>query len=203
MASLQIKGKLIFPPGLWGLTKPVAGASIKLTDLDIPGRNNDVIWQGTSDQNGNYQGTTSEWRDTITVTPSTPFTPAITVPDPTDLMLLQVTVTQNTPQGQKSITLPFTYLGSNIPSPPIMVNWAPPDPVIVVNGSACYTPQDVKNRTTSAADSGQKITIQVYGQDALMLQPLTLPHAQLRNWIKQTYGNNVNGFLDGVPIPTR
>src|SRR6187399_3204649 len=104
MASLQIKGKLIFPPGLWGLTKPVAGASIKLTDLDIPGRNNDVIWQGTSDQNGNYQGTTSEWRDTITVTPSTPFTPAITVPDPTDLMLLQVTVTQNTPQGQKSIT---------------------------------------------------------------------------------------------------
>lgn len=202
MGSLSIKGKIFHPPGLWGLNKPVAGASIKIEDLDLPGRQNDVIWQGSTDSNGNFQGTTSDWQDRITVTPATHFTPAITIADPTDIMLLQITISQNTPTGTKQITAPFVWLGNNLPSPPMLVTWGPPDAVVKINGHECYTRQDIESNTTTAINSGSPLTIQVYGPDALLLQPLTLPTDQLRNWIKQRYSGSVNGLLDGIPFPT-
>ncbi len=65
MAKLKLKGKVTYPPGPWGNNKPVKGAKIKITDIDAPGRTNDVIWEGTTENDGVFQGTSKEWQDRI------------------------------------------------------------------------------------------------------------------------------------------
>ena len=202
MAKLKLNSTLVPPAGFWGVNRPVKNATVKIIDLDAPGRHNDIIWQGTTDANGAFQGESSDWKDTITLTPAIPGTPispgipAITGPDPTDILMLQIVVSQATANGNKQATLPFAYLGDNLPTPPVTVTWAPSEPAVKVNGVTCNTPDETLQRVrTSAQQQDAKITIDVYGPDAVALGPLALPLTQLRQWIQQQRPL-ASGFVD-------
>jgi hypothetical protein len=204
MARLKLNGKVMHPPGFWGTNKPVKGAQVKITDIDLPGRVDDVIWQGITDNNGIFQGEAAEWQDQLQVSPAlpaTPLTPAVPAkyaPDLTDLLVLTITVIQNTPAGQKQMTAPFPFAGDNV-QVPVLVTWAPPDPVVKVNGNSCYTAQDVRLRVQEAMNANQPISIQVYGPDANTLIPLTQPTDQLKQWIIQQRQQMVGAFEIIVP----
>lgn len=202
MAKLKLKGNVVHPAGFWGINRPVKGASVEIVDIDAPGRTNDVIWKGTTNASGAFQGESSEWKDTIILTPAVPGTPfspgipAVTGSDPADVLMLQIIVSQSTPAGQKQVTLPFAFLGDNVAGPPIVVTWAPLDPVVKVNGAPCYSPNDVQSNVKSAIDTNaSSISIDVYGPDANTLIPLTQPPAQLKQWILQQRGQ-VQGLVD-------
>ncbi|MFN0103368.1 MAG: hypothetical protein ACKV2U_14925 [Bryobacteraceae bacterium] len=126
MAKLKLKGKLTHPPGPWGSNRPVAGAKIRIIDIDAPGRTDDLIWDGTTDNGGVFQGTSKDWRDQIQLTPGVPatlVTPGIGPtygPDPTDAMVLKIEITQ----GSNKITAPFVFAGDEV-QVPLFVTWGP------------------------------------------------------------------------------
>ena len=132
MATLQLKGKVLHMPGSWGQAVPVSGASIKVIDIDKPGQgsSDDVIWTGTTDSNGNFQGQSSEWQDRkkITIpgyfkgTPPKWIPPHDEwVPDLTDIISLKAEITHGTHQ----VSLPLMYINDGTPSPPLVVPWGP------------------------------------------------------------------------------
>jgi hypothetical protein len=126
MSKLKLKGRIMYPPGPWGATKPVAGAKIRITDIDLPGRTDDVIWQGKTDAAGAFAGTSTEWQDRVRLTPAiratriTPAVPATYGPDPSDLMLLNIEIAE----GEHKLKAPFVFAGNNV-LVPMFVNWTP------------------------------------------------------------------------------
>jgi len=188
MAQLQLKGKVFYMPGTWGPAVPVQGATVKIIDIDQPGKGDDQIWTGTTDANGNFQGTSSEWQDSTTNRLWVPdwrggHWETFTVPDITDILVLQARVSQ----GGHETVLPFVFIGNNIESPPLIVAWGPPPRVLgKVNGVECtsVTAMNDKLKTAIQANS-TPITIEVYGLEATALRPLAQAPDQLRTWVRQ------------------
>lgn len=191
MGNLKVKGRIIYPPGFWGINKPVVGAQVTIQDIDAPGRSNETIWQGSTNSQGGFQGTTSDWQDQILIgyrpVPGSlpPRLQPIYGPDLTDVPVLTITIEQKTPTGNKQITLPFPFLGDDKEGPPILVTWAPPDPVVKVNDNPCYTREEVSNKVREAIDQNKPINLKVYGAEAEALKPLTYADDQLRDWISR------------------
>jgi hypothetical protein len=195
MAQLKLKGKVQHLPGSWGAALPVAGATVKVIDVDLPGRQNDTIWTGVTNAAGEFSGTSADWQDKESVQVWVPtgfsgFPPQATghwqtktVVDPTDVLSLTVTVSQ----GGQSATLPFAFLGDNVSST-VVAPWGPPPIAIVgkVNGQGCATHQELSARLKTAVEAGASpITVEVYGADLQPLLALGQPPAQLRAWVQQ------------------
>ncbi len=78
MSKLQLNGKVLYMPGTWGVALPAQNVHVYIVDIDQPGKGDDRIWSGTTDSSGCFQGTSSEWQDSITTTITGP---SIWVPD--------------------------------------------------------------------------------------------------------------------------
>lgn len=126
MAHISLQGKVFYMPGPWGMAVPATGVSLSVFDKDI-GNADDLIWSGSTDAKGAYQGTSSDWRDSRTVSKSTPLgTVSTTVADLSDVMALYVTVKQRIANRDFDITLPYVLPPLGLPAPPIVLSWGPP-----------------------------------------------------------------------------
>lgn len=168
-------------PGPYGTNVPVAGATVQIYDIDKGGDGNDLLWQGTTNASGDFVGESREWIDTNTVSIQPPFGPSITQHVP-DVLSLVAKIRQ----GSREATIPFAFLGNNVVSP-IIVPWAHVPAVVgKVNGVACSTPQELQTRAKAAIDAGTSpIRVEVFGPDAVALNPLAQPADQLRAWVRQ------------------
>ena len=118
MAKLKLRGRVVHMPGYWGDELPVAGAKVRIVDVDQPGKGDDVIWSGTTGGSGEFQGTSKEWQDSLTLR----FPSRIRIPDPTDVLMLQAHITH----AGRETRLPFTYVSDREISPDLVVPWGPP-----------------------------------------------------------------------------
>ena len=176
MAKLKLKGNLMYPPGPWGTNKPVKGAQIKITDIDAPGRTDDVIWTGTTNNDGVFQGTSKEWQDRIQLTPGIPAT-AITSavrptygPDPADVLILKIEIAQ----GQNKIMAPFVFAGDNV-QVPIYVTWGPPaNNRGTLNGVNFTDFNQLINKVVSTIEQKDPIDLRLYGDWSTAATPLVL-----------------------------
>jgi hypothetical protein len=168
MPSISIAGRLIHAPGPGGTQVPVSGAAIRIYDIDAPGRGDDLIWEGRTDAQGRFSGTSADWQDSIKV--MTPLGPR-TLADASDVLLLKMEVRQ----GAQAVTIsPFI---ANAPVP-VVVPWQQPaDSVLVavVNDKVVTgaKPDMLYEHVKDLAESGApRIRIVCYGDWARPLEPL-------------------------------
>lgn len=122
MPSISIAGRLVHAPGPGGAQVPVSGADIRIYDIDAPGRGDDLIWEGRTNAQGQFSGTSANWQDSVKV--MTPFGPK-TVADASDILLLKMEVKQ----GPNAVTIsPFV---TNAPVP-VVVPWPQPAGAILL-----------------------------------------------------------------------
>jgi hypothetical protein len=174
MARLKIKGKLQYIPGPWGMNEPVKGATVTIVDKD-PGGTDDVILTRTTNSLGKFGGTSREWQDTKRVRYWAPLPPpgrwrSKTVPDPADVMLLEIQVRE----GDRRFSGPFVFLGDNV-EVPVVVPWGkePPEAsaTIKVNGVACTDGNDLQKKARAAFENGSPtVRIEIRGPEALPFQ---------------------------------
>lgn len=140
MSTIRIAGLVQYPPGPWGVARPAGDVALAIVDEDV-GNAADTIWSGSTNAQGQYAGTTRDWRDTRSVTVSTPMGPRTTqVADATDMMLLKATVSQRVGPRTHSLTVPFVPAPAGLPQPPIVLGWGPPGQTsVTVNGVAANT----------------------------------------------------------------
>lgn len=194
MSNLKLKCRVVHVPGVWGASVPVVGAKVEITDVDAPGRGNDIILTTTTDTNGKFEGTSSEWQDTIKVripapTFKNPFrTKEIEKPDITDVLMLNARIKYECPgSSPKETILPYTYINDNIESPPLVVPWGPCRGRLIakINGNECNSYDEMANQLKGAIDRGENpIKIRVFGTDAEMLKILARPKDELARWLK-------------------
>ncbi|MCB9156329.1 MAG: hypothetical protein H6645_04345 [Caldilineaceae bacterium] len=174
MSRLDIKAKLQYPPGPWGMDKPVKGATVKIIDKDIGG-GDDVILTRATNALGKFAGKSKEWQDTKQVKYWVPLPfpgrwQTKRIPDPTDILLLEIDIEDGEQHGR----LPFVPLGNNI-EVPIVVPWIPPDTLtatIKVNGVACDDGFDLQKKARAAFESGTPtVKIEIRGPESLPFQP--------------------------------
>jgi hypothetical protein len=195
MANLQLKGKVIYMPGSWGTNVPAANVSVSVIDVDAPSRGDDLIWTGLTDGNGNFQGTSNEWQDTLTTSkwvfdgfkgfppiPTGHWETSSTL-DVSDILALQARIKD----GARETALPFVYINDSTSSPPLVLPWGPPLRILgKVNNVDCTTPLQLNRAIKAAADSNtSNITIEIYGPDANLLAPLTQSKQQAEEWVRQ------------------
>jgi predicted acylesterase/phospholipase RssA len=133
MPSLNISGRVIHGIFVGTVAPPCAGATVQVYDRDQGGNGDDLIWTGTTNANGEFSGTTSEWMDLNTVRIGFSSLP---VPD---VLLLKAVVTQQmfpTGTNRQEFQFPQAVLPST--SSPLVVPWASPTPVTPPVGF--YTP---------------------------------------------------------------
>lgn len=200
MSSIRARGVVYYPPGPWGLKVPVIGATVEIVDRDLPGRGDDTIWRGTTNANGEFDGQTSDWQDTITIRVLEPLPPPPhwvdrRVPDPSDVRALVAKITK----GADSITLPFPYVADDAPPIPLVLLppiTSPPDMVVAnVNGvdilinnqGAIY--EEIKNLLEAGTP---EIKIRVYGPFAKALEPILQSREDLRRWVLEHLGLPIN-----------
>ncbi|MBD2545157.1 hypothetical protein [Planktothricoides raciborskii] len=207
MASIRVRGTVYYPPGPWGLKVPVSGATVEIIDLDLPGRGDDLLWKGTTDANGAFDGQTTDWQDTITtqiwvidrVFPPPPqgHWKELRIPDPSDIRLLVAKITKDS----YSLTLPFPYVMDDAPPiPMVLLPPIAPPPVVVanVNGvdisinnqAAIY--EQIKNLVEARTP---EINVQVYGPFATALEPILQSRDDLRRWVLERQGISTNSFV--------
>ncbi len=189
-------------PGPWGTNVPVQSVDVKIVDIDAPGKKDDTILAAKTNNNGLFDGTTSDWQDTVsnkitvTVPSSNPFQPprletrTVTAADVTDVMVLRATVSQTIGGNIKTVTLPFIYINDNTESPPLIVPWGPPPkPIGKINNTEVNTPEEMFTKTSSLIDSGANpITIEIYAPYSDMLQSLDKSRTDLAKWMMQRLG---------------
>lgn len=199
MSKLKLKGKVIYPPGPWGINKPVKGAKITITDLDAPGRANDVIWEGTTDEHGVFQGTSKEWQDRIRLTPGIPGTaispavPATYGPDPSDVLVLKIDIAE----GQFKISGPFPFAGDNV-QVPIYVTWGPTaDNRGTVNGVDFTDFSQLINRLIATVEKKDPIELRLYGDWSVAATPIVeLLKKSPLDRIKQSFPSSRTGSIE-------
>ncbi|HWO23404.1 MAG TPA: hypothetical protein VNO30_31905 [Kofleriaceae bacterium] len=191
MSTFDFKGKIFHIPGPWGLKIPATGTAVTITDVDAPGRGDDTLWNGTTNHDGEYKGTASEWQDKIKLwVPPHPvggFPPRWEpgywkeVPDPLDVLVLKARVKQ----GTNDATLPLII--NNGACSDLIVPWAPPPRLLgKVNGKEITAPDELTREIKAAVNTGAgQIRIEVYGPETALLMPLTGSRAQREGWLKQ------------------
>lgn len=155
MAQLDVRGRIQYAPGPWGLALPAAGVNISLTDKDV-GSADDTIWTGVTNSNGEFSGRTSDWRDTKTITVSGPTgTYQQNVADASDVMSLQAKVKQRVDSLSYEMLAPFIPAPPGMPQPPIVLNWGPPGRAkVTVNGFRAISPNQFAALLQSTFGSG-------------------------------------------------
>lgn len=213
MSRLRLRGSVVHMPGAWGPLVPAAGAHVKIVDVDVGGNPSDEIWSGTTGPDGSFRGESSEWQDQkkmivpVRPTLANPF-PRVEerwVADPTDALVLQARLSQQTPQGNRETTVPFVFLGDDVPSPPVVVNWGPPAVVIArVNGAECRNPEEFARKMKAAVDAGgQRVEFEIYGASAATLRAqLDRPANELQAWIRQRLGLPPTTMSAVAELPT-
>lgn len=158
MAQLNIRGQVQYAPGPWGIARPAGGVALAIVDEDV-GNASDTIWTGTTSAQGQYAGTTRDWRDTRSVTSSTPVGQrTIEVADAADLMLLKATATQRMGPRAHSLTVPFVPAPAGLPQPPIVLGWGPSGQTVVkVNGVSANTLSQVAQLVQSVFAVGSAV----------------------------------------------
>ena len=175
MSKLEIKGKLQYIPGPWGMNEPVKSASVKIIDKD-PGGVDDVILTRVTNSLGKFSGTSTDWQDKKSVRYWDPLPfpggwKSKTISDPNDMMLLEIDIKE----GNEHFRGPFVFLGNNI-EVPVVVPWGKVPPsipaTIKVNGVACDDGQDLQKKARAAFESGtSKIKIEIRGPESLPFRP--------------------------------
>ena len=188
MSKLNVKAKVMYMPGPWGLTEPVKGASVKIIDVDVGGTD-DVIFSARTSSLGRIAGRTSDWQDTRRTRVWEPFPlpgrwVTKKVPDLTDIMLLEVDIRE----GSHHVRAPFIFLGNNV-EVPIIVPWGKSDigtvvgtvvdnvvsaltPYISVNNHKYTSPMDAQKAARKHFEDGtNEVTIELIGPEALVLIP--------------------------------
>lgn len=143
MPTVHIAGRVQYMPGPWGLDRPAAGAQVEIIDLDANG--DDRIWSGTTDTQGRFGGTSSNWQDTIEVPVFNPLRGTWDrkqLPDPGDVLLLRARVRL---QGREHVVMPF----ANGTPVPIVLPWGPvlareQRALVVVNNTVAGGRQDLR-----------------------------------------------------------
>lgn len=194
MGKLKLKCRVVHVPGVWGANVPVVGAKVEIIDVDAPGRGNDIVLTTTTDANGKFEGTSSEWQDTIKIrvpdpTIKNPFrTKEIEKPDITDVLMLSAHIKYECQgSGPKETILPYTYINDNTESPPLVVPWGPGRRTLIakINGNECNSYDEMADQLKGAIDRGETpIDITVFGPDAERLKILASPKDELARWLK-------------------
>lgn len=169
MGQVDVRGKILYMPGLWGAAVPANGVSISMIDRDA-GNSNDTIWTGRTDANGMFSGRTNDWRDSRMVTVGTV---QQRVYDATDVMALEAQVTEQVENSRYQLTVPFVPAPLGLPQPPIVLNWGPPGRArIMINGTRVTKLHQFASILTailgagSGAGAGSHVEIVVAGEQA-------------------------------------
>lgn len=209
MSRLNIKGRVFYLPGPWGINKPVAGAQILITDIDLPGRGNDVIFSGKADSQGRFSGRSNDWQDQVNVRvwrpsstiPGVPVVPGIgpgrwvttTQPDVTDIMTLTARIRAD---GQ-DITVPFPYAGDNV-EVKLFVTWGPPPKPAhgTINGLEFTDFQKLMDKLTATIETKEPIALELYGDWSDAVTPLVeLINTDPLELVKQYFPDSLHGSL--------
>ena len=160
MSQLQLNGTLVYPPGLWGGAGPAAGVSVEIIQNHQLPSSQTTIWSGTTDSSGNFSGQTAEWRRTVSILGRDAL-------DPTDVLALTCHIIDDTGPRRQEKTFPFVWLGDPLPSPPIVLPWAPPTARKGrVNGADCWSFSDLARRARLGARTPLTVDLYLYGPDA-------------------------------------
>ena len=161
MGELNVRGSVLYGPGTWGLSAPVAGAKVTLRQTSVGSSEARPIWEGTTDNAGEFSGKTAEWRRTVKIRVG-PFEKD--GPDPADVLALTVRVELS---GQSAV-MPFVYIADFVPSPPVVVFWTPPNAVVArIGGRNCYTVADVARQCVELMRAPTAVEIEVPEQSIL------------------------------------
>lgn len=213
MSRLNIKAKVMYMPGPWGMNEPVKGADIKIIDIDIGGKD-DVIFSKKTSSIGRVSGISKDWKDkrTIRVWEAFPLPgqwKSKTVADPTDMMLLEIDVRE----GAKHIRAPFVYLGNNM-EVPIIVPWGKESipevigsvvsslmPTLAVDGKKYSDPMLAQKSARKKFEAGQrKVELSLNGPEALAFMPFAdKSFAELKDLVDDVLPG-VKEFLYPNPI---
>lgn len=184
MATLNINTQVLHKPGTWGLATPVRGATVQIIDVDAPGKGDDVIFTGITDDSGRVSGQSIEWRDTVPVWIPGHAEGAHWVdghwegrvwvprhleggtwvdghwenqPDLSDVRILQARIVQFTHETR----IPYPYV-DNGPTPPLIFPWGPAE-VVRLHFKILTTPTVAVSTMLSAMQ-------QVYGAMGIQAQ---------------------------------
>jgi len=178
MAQLDIRGQVFYPPGPWGTARPAPGVSLAIIDEDI-GNSSDTIWTGSTNPQGQYAGTTRDWRDTRNVTVMTHLGLKTTqVADVADVMMLKAIASQRIGSRMHSLTLPFVPAPAGLSQPPILLRWGPPGLArATVDGVAVSTLGQFAQRVADGFGAGAAVgggsgrrEICIYGEEVSFLR---------------------------------
>lgn len=180
MAGFQLSGRVVHAPGPWGLDRPVKGAQIKVRDIDLPGRRDDLILETRTNDNGAFNGQSAEWRDRDRITIAEPAmkvdrfgvqTPTIVnrsieVDDPLDVPKLTVEV--QAPAGPNLLSLPLIVPpGSTaFEFPPVIVPWPPGGAPAKLDGTDYWDPIQLNLAIIARVDQRKNFTASIYGPEA-------------------------------------
>lgn len=180
MSRLRFQGQV-----MTASLQPVAGASVKIIDKDEDGQDDVILTRTTNDQ-GNFSGTSAEWQDAR----RTPI-PGATLPPWTDTMILWFEVRKN---GRRHDG-PFMYVPGTTLSAPIVVPWSEtPSELAKVNNVACDSPKDIIDAVSRAASRGVPIEIEVLDPTTVAaMQILTETDQEISDWLEST--NRTLGLL--------
>ena len=158
MAAVNVRGKILYMPGPWGMARPAAGVSFTIVDRDL-GNAEDTIFNGLCNASGDFAGTTSDWRDTRSVTVNTLVGSYSTdVADVSDVMALWLEVRQQIGNRSYSISLPYVPPLPGLPVPILVLPWAPPGRTqIRIDGVAKRTLNDCSQAIQSLFGTGAAV----------------------------------------------
>ncbi len=166
MASLNIRGRVMAFPGNEGLQH----ATVEVIDVDSGGNGNDIIFSGTTDENGYFSGTSSDWVDanTVRIPKPFPFHGSVDVPTP-DVLVLKIRVRKG---AWDSGDLPFLNPPPGAPVAPIIVNCVNARRKPQVNGQDCSDGYELQKKAREALERGDhEVVISLYGPDATPFTP--------------------------------
>ncbi|MCL5266487.1 MAG: transthyretin-like family protein [Bacteroidetes bacterium] len=167
MPTLNIRGRVMCFPG----TSPLQNATVEIFDVDSGGNGDDIIFTGTTDNNGYLQGTSSDWKDrnTARVPRPWPFTGTVEVEVPDVLVLMARIRIGSYDTGR----IPFSLPPPGAAIVPIVVPWScigirKPK----VNGEECNDGYDLQVKARAAFERGDPtVHITLYGPDAMPFLP--------------------------------
>jgi hypothetical protein len=173
VAKLKIKGRVSYIPGPWGLNVRGKQLPVKIIDIHPVKATRQIIWEGKTNDNGDFSGTTKDWRDIVTVPSVVPGVPPTRMPDPTDLLWLVIQVKE----GGKWHEYPFIFVADNIQAPTVLPfppdGWNPNNDRATLNGADITDLQALSDVLFKAIQSRQpKITLKLYGNWASSAKPI-------------------------------
>jgi hypothetical protein len=204
MSKIQISGRVQHLPGAWGAAVAARGASVEVIDVD-PGGSDDVIFAASTDAEGRFAGTSSEWQDnrTFSVWVQDSWTPprghweSRSSPDPTDTLLLKLRIKQG---GKVLDVFPF----ANGAPLPVLLPWGAPfvpkeaRALLVVNNTVAAGAAKYRGLYQFLEGSGDAVARQVCGPHYRIVQSLNGTAATLAAFLAALQGLAVQPGIQAV-----